>query len=109
MKIAKLALNVSFNKSVVKKWRINVTSDFKNMESYNLKEAFVERAAYLRSLVNSLVIQNLACGNIPKVKPGIPMHVESLQKLKEELDSEIAESLKHDIKKTTRKKKAPRD
>lgn len=56
---------------------------------------YYEYINYLKSIVNSLVIQNLANGNIPKVRVGIPMEVESLIQLKEEIEFQISKTLKH--------------
>lgn len=68
-------------------------------------EQYYERINYLKSIINSLVIQNLACGNIPKVRPGIPMEVEYLIKLKEEIEFKISKTLKHESMTPDAKKK----
>lgn len=58
----------------------------------NYEEALQERVQYLRALVNSLILQNLSCGNIPKVKPGTTMQVDKLLILKNELENTLANS-----------------
>lgn len=68
-----------------------------NNEDEKQLAPFIERLSYLRSLVNSLVMQNLACGNIPKVKPGVNMNIEALTQLKEDIDFKISQTLKHDL------------
>jgi len=56
---------------------------------YSVKEEalLLERSDYLKKMVNSLVIQILASGNIPKIKSGIPMSIENLLFLKKQLES----------------------
>ena len=51
--------------------------DLKN----NFDDLYEERKIYLQKIVNSLVIQNLIAGNIPKIKPGTQMSIENLTKL----------------------------
>mgnify|MGYP001040789048 CR=1 FL=1 len=81
-------LNKTFKKSY---FNMNDNEDEKQLAP------FIERLSYLRSLVNSLVLQNLACGNIPKVKPGVNMNIEALTQLKEDIDFKISQTLKHEL------------
>ncbi|EAY01623.1 hypothetical protein TVAG_292560 [Trichomonas vaginalis G3] len=50
-----------------------------------------ERVNYLRKLVNNLVIQSLALGHIPKIKPGIPMSADNLIKLRQQLEQLVSQ------------------
>lgn len=84
---------------------MNDDDQTENSEQNKQIQLINERIDYLNSIINSLVIQNLACGNIPKVRPGVEMKVESLIKLKEELDFMISQTLKHESSIPDSKKK----
>ena len=65
--------------------------------SRDVSAGLEEHHRYLRSLVDSLIVQLLALGKVPKLRPGKEIGIDALLQIKIELDRMIGRPRAHDL------------